>query len=143
MLKNFWVVVVFILFALAHSQSNINWSSVDQSIKDAIGSRVFPGCVVIIGNATTTLYANAYGTLSYRQDIYEQPVRNDTLYDVASLTKAMGTTAAILTLYNSHLLSLEDPVAKYIPDYDSRGKRIITIGHLLLHCGGLPYDYPG
>jgi CubicO group peptidase (beta-lactamase class C family) len=104
---------------------------------------VFPGCVVIISNTTTILYQNAYGTLSYRQDIYEQPVRNDTLYDIASLTKSMGTAAAILTLYNSHLLALEDTVAKYIPEYDNSGKRNITIGHLLLHCAGLPYDYPG
>lgn len=68
----------------------------------------------MIGNATSTLYQNAYGTLAYKQDIYDQPVRNDTLYDVASLTKAMGTAAAIMTLYNSRLISLEDPISKYI-----------------------------
>jgi|JI61114BRNA_FD_contig_21_4635352_length_448_multi_3_in_0_out_0_2 CubicO group peptidase (beta-lactamase class C family) len=47
--------------------------------------------------------------------MYEQPTKNDTLFDVASLTKAMGTTAALLTLYNSRLISLEDPISKYIP----------------------------
>lgn len=118
-----------------------DWSAVDKSVHEAIQNRTFPGAVVLIGNATSTLYQNAYGSLSYKHDIYEQPTLNDTIFDVASLTKAMGTTAAVLTLYNSKLISLEDPISKYIPEFDSNGKRNITVGMLLLHAGGLPYDY--
>lgn len=46
-------------------------------------------------------------------------------------------------LYESKLLHLNDTIAKYIPEYDSNGKRTTTIGNLLLHNGGLPYDYDG
>ena len=44
-------------------------------------------------------------------------------------------------LDTSFLISLSDPISKYIPQFDSNGKRNITVGMLLLHAGGLPYDY--
>ena len=97
----------------------------------------------MVGNASTTIFQNAYGTLTYRSNMYEQPVRNETIYDIASLTKTMGTTAAILALYETKFISLEDKVAKYFPIYKNGGKENTTISNLLLHNSGLLYDYPG
>lgn len=48
-----------------------DWRPVDTLITEAINSRVFPGAVLLITNASSTLYQNAYGTLTYRQDLYE------------------------------------------------------------------------
>lgn len=48
-----------------------DWRPVDTLITAAINSRVFPGAVLLITNASSTLYQNAYGTLTYRQDLYE------------------------------------------------------------------------
>jgi CubicO group peptidase (beta-lactamase class C family) len=54
--KNLWAALVFTLFAFTYTYSATDWSAVDKSVMEAIGSRVFPGCVIVIGNATTTLY---------------------------------------------------------------------------------------
>jgi hypothetical protein len=48
-----------------------DWQQVDKVITDAINQRVFPGGVLIVTNASATLYQNAYGTLTYKQDIFE------------------------------------------------------------------------
>lgn len=120
-----------------------DWTPLDDLFAQAILDRAFPGAVVMVGNATATLYQNAYGTITYRTDMYEQLVRNDTLYDVASLTKTIGTTAAILSLYESKLISLDDKVTKYYANYRNGGKENTTITNLLLHNSGLLFDYPG
>lgn len=65
------------------------------------------------------------------------------MYDVASLTKTIGTTSAILSLMESGFLSLDDHVTKFIPQYGNGGKNTTTIANLLLHNAGLLYDYPG
>ena len=68
-----------------------------------------------VGNQKEILYTKAYGTLIYQQDIYEQPVLTSTRYDIASVTKVLGTTAAIMTLVQNNQLKLTDLVSKYIP----------------------------
>lgn len=105
--------------------------------------KVFPGAVVLVGNANSTLFQSPYGTLSYRADVFEARVQNDTMYDVASLTKVMGTTAAILSLLDGKQIALTDLVTKYLPQYGNGGKNSTTIANLLLHNSGLLYDYPG
>ena len=67
----------------------------------------------------------------------------NTKYDVASVTKIMATTLAIMNLHSSQSIQLNDPVAKYFKDYDTNKKSNTTIANLLLHNAGLPYDYPG
>lgn len=120
-----------------------DWSGVDAIIQEAINVRAFPGGVLAVGNLNQTLYTKAYGHLSYRYDMYQQPVHTTTKYDIASVTKVLGTTAAIMTLVQDNKLKLTDLVSKYIPDYDSNHKRETTIAHLLMHSSGLAYDYPG
>lgn len=120
-----------------------DWSPVDQLFAKGILNKAFPGAVVLVGNATSAIFQNAYGTFTYRHNMYEFPVRNDTMYDVASLTKTIGTTAAIMGLLESKFISLDDKVVKYFPIYKNGGKENTTISNLLLHNSGLLYDYPG
>ncbi len=55
----------------------------------------------------------------------------------------MSTTDAVMNLLSSNSIKLDDPVVKYIPNYDTNKKTNTTIANLLLHSAGLPYDYPG
>jgi CubicO group peptidase (beta-lactamase class C family) len=71
------------------------------------------------------------------------PTLNDTKYDVASVTKVMATTLAIMNMASSNSIKLDDLVSKYIENYDTNKKGNTTIKNLLLHNAGLPYDYPG
>ena len=55
----------------------------------------------------------------------------------------MATTLGVMNLVSSGSLKLDDLVSKYIVNYDTNKKGNTTVGHLMLHCAGLPYDYPG
>ena len=107
-------------------------SQIDSIIVDAIERRVFPGAVVLIGEGERIRHQGAYGTTMYDAP-QSQPVRLDTIYDVASLTKMFTATAA-LRLYDAGLLDLHAPVAKYLPAFQARDVRI---WHLLTHTSGL------
>ena len=61
---------------------------------------------------------------------------------MASVSKVVMTTSAIMRLYDEKRISLNDPVVKYIPEMNNNGKEQITIKNLLLHNAGLAPDYP-
>jgi CubicO group peptidase (beta-lactamase class C family) len=121
----------------------IDWSNVDHVINDAIANRAFPGALLGVATSKSVLYTQAYGNLVYKQDMYTPPVTMETRYDLASLTKVVGTLSAIMHLYDDKKLNVDDPVSKFIPEYDNNLKRNTTIKNLLLHNAGLLPDYPG
>jgi CubicO group peptidase (beta-lactamase class C family) len=65
------------------------------------------------------------------------PMQRDTVFDLASLTKPIATTTAIMLLVADGKVALEDPVAKHIPAFAERGKEAVTVRHLLTHSSGL------
>lgn len=62
------------------------------------------------------------------------------MYDIASLSKVFGVTAAAMRLYDLGLYSLDDTVSTYIPEFNNTGKENVTIRNLLLHNSGLQAD---
>jgi uncharacterized protein YbbC (DUF1343 family) len=64
----------------------------------------------------------------------------DTIFDMASLTKDLVTATAVMQLYEEHKLQFDDPVAKYLPEFGVNGKQSVTIRELLTHYSGLPED---
>ena len=71
------------------------------------------------------------------------PFTNDTIFDIASLTKVTATLTCIMRLYEEARLDIDDLVTKYIPEYANHAKEPTTIRNLLLHNAGLLPDYPG
>ena len=61
----------------------------------------------------------------------------DTIFDLASLTKVVATTTAIMQLWDRGLLKISDPVTKYWPEFGQNGKNSITLWQLLTHTSGL------
>jgi CubicO group peptidase (beta-lactamase class C family) len=135
------LLVAFALFSI--SNCAYDWTPVNDLFNNLILKKVIPGAVVMVGNNGSALFQSPYGTLTYQTDAFEQRVQNDTMYDVASLTKVMGTTAAIISLLDGKQIALTDLVTKYLPQYGNGGKGNTTIANLLLHNAGLLYDYPG
>ena len=114
---------------------------VDTIITQGIQERVFPGATLWIGWRGETVKCAAYGKTADREyGAYSPvPVTTKTLYDLASLTKIVATTCAIMRLVEQGLLQLEDPVSKYIPQFGADPqKSTITIQHMLTHTSGLP-----
>jgi len=120
---------------------------VDSTVEAAIRADLIPGAVVQIQKDGKLIYSKAYG-LSQKYDIHHQPLPQPpamdmaTLFDLASLTKVVGTTTSLMLLADQHKLSVDDPVSKYLPGFDSGEKKQITLRHLLTHTAGLYEWYP-
>jgi len=110
-------------------------SRLDSVARQAIASGGFPGAVILVGHQGKIVYHKAFGYRSILPG--RQPMTKDTIFDLASLTKVIATTTAVMQLVDEGRLSLDDPVGKYWPAFDRNGKRRITIRHLLTHCSGL------
>ena len=94
-----------------------------------------PGAVVLIGHEGKVLYRRAFG---YRAlEPQRIPMTEDTIFDLASLTKVIATTTAVMQLVEQRRLRLEDSVARYWPEFGSRGKDQIRVRDLLSHSSGL------
>jgi len=78
----------------------------------------------------------SYGRQTY--DTNSPPIVNETMFDLASLTKVIATTSAIMKLYEEEKIHLDDLVINFIPEFGNHGKENITVRNLLLHNGGLP-----
>jgi CubicO group peptidase (beta-lactamase class C family) len=108
---------------------------IDALVESAIRHGLISGGVVAIGNSRGELFCRAYGRLWGAVDA--PPVQPDTIFDIASLTKVVATTPAILNLAEEGKLSLLDPVARWFPEFAGMGKEPILILHLLTHTSGL------
>ncbi len=99
-----------------------------------------PGAVVIVGHRGKMVYRKAFGFRA----LEPRPERMslDTIFDVASLTKPMVTATSVMRLVELGQVRLNDPVAKYLPEFGTYGKEQITVRQLLTHYSGLPPDLP-
>ncbi|MGM0507360.1 MAG: serine hydrolase domain-containing protein, partial [Bacteroidota bacterium] len=120
-------------------------SQVDQAIQEAIDEEQTPGAVLLILRDGAIVYRKAYGL---RQIVDgEEPATEETIYDLASLTKPVATATAVMQLLEQGKLRLMDPVSKYLPEFESwhdqeQGQvSTIRIRHLMTHTSGLP-SYP-
>ncbi|MBU1421698.1 MAG: serine hydrolase, partial [Bacteroidetes bacterium] len=109
---------------------------VDALIKSAIKDTAFPGAQLIIVKDGEILHKNNYGVLDYSTGSAE--VTDSTLYDIASLTKVIGTTAAIMKLNDEGKIDLDARASVYLLEFGKFGKENVTIRNLLLHNSGLP-----
>lgn len=113
-----------------------DFSKVEKFINESIANSSFPGAVLLVGNRDSIIYQKAFGHFTY--DKNSQEVSTSTIYDLASLTKVIATTTAIMLLVDRKMISLDDKVITYIPEFRDNGKDGITIRNLLKHNSGLP-----
>jgi CubicO group peptidase (beta-lactamase class C family) len=112
-------------------------AELDDAINEAIRQDKLPGGVLLVGHAGKIVYRKAYG---YRSLVgVKEPMTVDTIFDLASLTKIVATTSAMMRLYEQGRLDLEAPVAKYLPEFQG-GESPITIRELMTHFSGFRAD---
>ena len=111
---------------------------IDEIVRDAMAAKATPGAVVVVGRGDQTLYEKSFGLRAAVPA--EEPMTLDTVFDLASLTKVVGTTTAVMTLLEEGRVRLNDSVASHIPGFERYGKGGITIRHLLTHVSGLRPD---
>lgn len=110
---------------------------IDKIMNRAIRDSVFPGGVVAVVKDGIIPYEKAFGYETYKK---VNPIKTTDIYDLASLTKIVATTASIMKLYDEGKIKLTDHVYKYFREFRHGLKRRVTIKELLTHTSGLPAD---
>jgi uncharacterized protein YbbC (DUF1343 family)/CubicO group peptidase (beta-lactamase class C family) len=115
--------------------NDVQLGSIAEVALEAIRLGDIPGAVVLVGNKGKVVYRQAFGDRSLVPE--KLPMTADTIFDLASLTKVVATTTALMQLVEKGRLRIEDPVSKYWPEFKGNGKERITVRHLLTHYSGL------
>jgi serine-type D-Ala-D-Ala carboxypeptidase len=111
--------------------------AIERVIERGIKAGGYPGATVVVGRKGAAVYERGFGKLSWSSN--SAPVDAErTIYDRASLTKVVGTTTAIMILYDEKKIDLDDPVVNYIPTFGGGDRDKVTIRMLLTHTSGLP-----
>jgi uncharacterized protein YbbC (DUF1343 family)/CubicO group peptidase (beta-lactamase class C family) len=113
-----------------------DFRAVDDAAIDAVRTGDIPGVVVLVGRGDQTLYLRAYGWRRVVPDHVE--MTTDTIFDIASLTKPLGTTLAIMSLVERGDVRLDAPLGRYLREFRSHAQSQVTIQRLLTHSAGLP-----
>jgi CubicO group peptidase (beta-lactamase class C family) len=120
--------------------SGIRFSAARQVLERAIAERAFPAGVIEVGTAGEPLWRQAFGSLTFEADA--EPAGDDTIFDLASLTKVIATTPLVMLQVERGVLALDDPVAGHIAAWRGNERAEVTLRDLLSHCSGLPYWRP-
>jgi uncharacterized protein YbbC (DUF1343 family)/CubicO group peptidase (beta-lactamase class C family) len=123
--------------ALYAQESFPGAAAVDQQMERAVQDGSIPGGVVLIGHNGRVVYQKAYGSRALLP--HREPMTLDTIFDLASLTKVIATTPCIMRLFEQGQIRLNDPVTKYLPEFQT-GHSAITLRNLLTHFSGLRPD---
>ena len=111
-------------------------AAIDRVVSRGIRAGGFPGASVIVGRRGAAVFSKGYGRLGWAQDA-SRVVPEQSIYDLASLTKVVGTTTAIMILYDEGRVALDARAVEYLPAFTGGWKDSITVRQLLTHRSGL------
>ena len=114
----------------------MDFSAVDVVLEEAVRDGTFPGAVVLVRQDGEVVYRKAHGYRSLEPE--RTPLSEDTVFDLASLTKPLATTVALMRFVAEKKIRLDDRISRFFPNFGTCGKMATTIRHLLSHSSGLP-----
>ncbi len=127
-----------------------DFATVSKLMNDAIAAHRLPGAVVVIGHGGKVVFHQAYGSRKLAGEpgldgspAPAEPMTEDTIFDLASLTKSLATATAVMQLYEQGKVQFDDPVQKYLPDFNTANdpqRAKVTVRMLLTHTSGEPGD---
>jgi len=141
MIRNFRSISLAIIFASIStllfplSLTDEQKQEFDSIVEKGIEDKLYPGGVLIFGSADEIIYSKAYGKQTYAED--STPVELNTIYDMASVSKVVGTAAMALHLIENGTLDLNEKVTDTLPAFAANEKDSVTIHDLLTHTSGL------
>lgn len=113
---------------------NEELATIDSIIQSGLDKKAYPGCQVLIAKGGNVIYRKAFGDTDF---VRKQSVKNDDLYDLASVTKVAATTFAIMKLYDQGLVKLDEPLSRTLKYLENTNKSKITIREIMTHQAGL------
>ncbi|MEO5589390.1 MAG: serine hydrolase [Gemmatimonadaceae bacterium] len=121
----------------AVGMSSSRLESIDRVVQRGIKAGGYPGAAVVVGRKGASVWQKGFGNLSW--STASGNVEADrTIYDIASLSKVVGTTTAIMLLYDEKKIDLDAPILRYLPAFSGGLKDQVTVRELLTHRSGLP-----
>lgn len=127
-----------------------DFTPVVQLVSDAIAAHRMPGAVVQVGHAGNIVFRQAFGSRKldgepglHGSPAPAEPMTEDTLFDLASLTKIVATTTAVMQLYEQGKIETDEPVQRYLPDFNPTNdprRAQVTLRMLLTHTSGIAGD---
>lgn len=118
--------------SLMATTQDTTWAALQRYVDSSVARRAFPGAVVAVGRHDTVLFLQAFGRLDYE---HGRRVTTRTVYDLASLTKVVGLTTAMMQLVAEGKVGLDTPAVRYVPAFHDSA---VTVRQLLTHSSGLP-----
>ena len=119
---------------------------ISQLMNDAVAAHRLPGAVVMVGHDSTIVFHRAYGLRKVAGEpgldgspAPAEPMTEDTVFDMASLTKCLATATAVMQLYEQGRVQFDDPVQRYLPDFNAANDPLrakVTVRMLLTHTSG-------
>jgi SSS family transporter len=127
--------------------SPYNFTPVSAAIQQAIAQKKLPGAVILVGHKGHVVFEQTYGLRKLANEpgldgkpSAAEPMTEDTIFDMASLTKCLATATAIMQLVEQGKVDIDEPVITYLPEFAANGKEKVTVRELLTHYSGLPPD---
>jgi CubicO group peptidase (beta-lactamase class C family) len=121
----------------AVGMSSERLAKISHVVERGISAGGYPGAAVVVGRRGAAVYEKGFGKIAWDRGS-ASVVAEKTIYDLASLTKVVGTTTAIMVLYDEGKVRLDDPVSQYVPLFSGGERDRVTIRMLLEHRSGLP-----
>jgi CubicO group peptidase (beta-lactamase class C family) len=123
-----------------------DFATVSKLINDAVAANRLPGAVVVIGHGGTVAFDQAYGSRKLAGEpgldglpAPAEPMTEDTIFDLASLTKSLATATAVMQLYEQGKVAFDDSVQQYLPEFNTTNdprRAKVTVRMLLTHTSG-------
>lgn len=111
-------------------------AKIDHVVERGIKAGGYPGAAVVVGRRGSAVWEKGFGRIGWNP--WDAVVSENTIYDLASLTKVVGTTTAVMLLFDEGKIALDEPVSTYLPDFTGGTKDLVTVRMLLEHRSGLP-----
>jgi len=134
---------VILSVTAAHAAPDLNEKRLEgiaPLVDAAVAAHKIPGAVVVVGHDGHVVYRKAFGERALVPE--RLPMAADTIFDMASMTKVIATTTAVMQLVEQGKIVLSAPVSDYWPEFKQNGKEAVTIRELMTHYSGLPPDLP-
>lgn len=131
MFRKFLILILFV----GNLTFSFDFSGIDSIVNSGISNKFYPCAQLIIGYNNDLIYEKSYGNLTYDEN--SEKLGSYHLFDLASVTKVVAATSAIMVLYESGKINLDEYAGTYLPEFSNNGKEKITVRNLLLHNSGL------
>ncbi|WP_075560126.1 glycoside hydrolase family 3 N-terminal domain-containing protein [Parabacteroides timonensis] len=107
---------------------------IDSIVEEGLEEKAYPGCQVLVAKDGMVIYDKSFGYFDYSQ---KQPVEENSVYDLASASKAAGTLLAVMKAYDEKKFTLNNKISEYIPELKGSNKKDLNIKEMLYHQSGV------